>query len=256
MKKINRSFKLFASILCLTLLLLLPLTVSAAHYHVVDDADLLTESEEASLAAKLDALSDKYEQTIMVITTNDLNGETMESYSDNCFSGQHPDHKKVNSGILLLIYYVDNNNREYLISTYGDAHTVFSDRDLTSLEHAIIDYLKEGDYDQAFNAFADKCEYIIKYDKRLPPIWIIISLTVGIVIAWITINSMKSKHKSVKMQRTANSYMQRESFRLDRSRNVFLFSHVTRVVKPRNNSSSSGRRGSSGGSVGRRGGRF
>ncbi len=62
---------------------------------------------------------------------------------------------------------------------------------------------------------------------------LIIGAITGGSILWL----MVSKHKSVKMQSGADNYMLRHTFRLEHSRDIYLYSHVTRVAKPQNNNS-------------------
>ncbi len=232
------------------------LSAYAASPRVVDEADILTELEEERLEAKLDELSEKYSQDIVVVTVMGLGGKDVKLYADDYFDDNGYGYGDTYTGILLL---VDMVSRQYAISTCGDAIEIFGESDLDSLEDAFLYDLSNGYYYDAFDAFADECAYIIKYDKRLEPIWLIITLIVGAVIAFLTVNSMTSKHKNVKPQPSANRYMMRNTFRVDRSRDVYLYSHVTRVRRPRDNGGggSSGRSvSSSGRSHGGRSGSF
>ncbi len=253
-----RKTKIFAvliiSALCILLMTALSVTVFAASPRVVDDADILNDTEQSTLNQRLDSLSGSLGLDIVIVTVDSLDGKSVKLYADDYYDDNGYGAGDSDSGILLLVCM---GTREYAISTCGDAMDIFGESDLDSLEYAFADLLSYGDYYEAFDAFADKCEYIVKYDKRLSPIWIVISLTVGAVIAGIVIWSMVSKHKNVKMQRSAESYMLRNTFHIDRSRDVFLYSHVTRRLKPQNNSSSGGSsRSSSGRSHGGRSGRF
>ncbi len=261
MKFIKSNLKYLAAAIMLALMLVMPLAVSAKGDRVVDNLDILSESEESALEAKLDRLSDEYGHDIAVVTTDTLDGKNVKLYADDYYDFNGYGKGDDDSGILLLIYINPSNSldRQYAISTCGRAVNVFTENDLTSLEDAFLDDLSSGNYSDAFNAYADKCAYIIKYDNRLPPVWILIALAVGAAVGGITIYSMCSKYKSVRAQKGANSYMRRDTFHLDRSRDVYLYSHVTRRVRPQNNSSSSGGGrsiGSSGRSHGGRSGRF
>ncbi len=241
---------LIYTLTALCLLAALCLTALAAPSRLVDNADLLTESEEISLSQTLDSLSAQYGYDFVVVTVNSLEGKHVQQYADDYYD----DNGYADSGILLLICMT---TREYAISTAGDCVEIFGESDFDSLENAFLSDLSGGYYYDAFTAFAEKSAYIIKYDKRLPPIWIFVSIGVGILVAFLVIKSMTSKHKSVKAQRGANSYMLRNTFHLDRSRNVFLYSHVSRVRKQQNNPSGGSRSGGGGGgSHGGRSGRF
>ncbi len=251
-----KNIKKFSFTIILALCLCLPLSLSASaepsRPRVVDGAALLTNSESIELTEKLDRISLEYHLDVAVVTTYSLNGKSAVTYAMDFYEEAGYGQGDGFSGIMLLVAMEFS---DYYILTSGDAMDIFSEGDLDSLEDAFLDSLSAGEYLEAFDAFAGECEYIIKYDGRLTPIWILISLIVGAVVAGLIIWNMLSKHKNVKAQKTANSYMRNDTFRLDRSRDIYLYSHVTRVLKPQNNSSS-GSRSSSGRSYGGRGGKF
>ncbi len=244
----NIALKITAVVFCIAFLLALPLGATGVQpARLRDDADLLNADEERMLLSKLDSLSEQYEQDIVVITCEHYSGANVQTAADKFFKSYGE------TGILLL---VSMKTREYAISANGEAAKIFTENDMTTLENAFVGYLSDGYYYNAFNAFADKCAHIIKYDNRLSPIWIFFAVLVGIAVASLVVWKMCSKHKSVKMQSAANAYMRRDTFRLDHSRDVYLYSHVTRVRRPKNTSSGGSRSGS--GSSGTRGrsGRF
>jgi uncharacterized membrane protein YgcG len=80
---------------------------------------------------------------------------------------------------------------------------------------------------------------------------IIISAVIGIVASIITILVLKYKMNNARVQKHASYYERENSFDLRVSTDVYLYSTVRRVAKPKNNSSSSSRGGSRGGGGGR-----
>ena len=87
--------------------------------------------------------------------------------------------------------------------------------------------------------------------------YLLISLVIGVVLALITLSSMKSKLKTVRPQNSAATYTRDNSMEITNSRDFFLYRNVRRTAIPQNNSSRGGSsRGSSRGSGGGRGGRF
>lgn len=249
MKKIQYVFKILPVLLVLSFVLWSPLTISAQTPRLVDGADLLSEREEADLLSALDRISEAYGMDITVVTSLTMEGVDAEAYAAHVFEANGYGDGVKPSGVILFVSMAE---RDYAVVALGDAYDVFSESDMDSLVDAFLEDLSDGYYYRSFSAYANRCEYIMKYDKRLTPIWIVISLIVGGLVTFFVLKSMISKHKSVKMQRTADSYMRRDTFRLDRSRDVFLYSHVTRRARPKS-SSSGGGRSSGGGSRGRSG---
>lgn len=68
---------------------------------------------------------------------------------------------------------------------------------------------------------------------------LLISVGVGLVVAFIVVSIMKGQLKSVRKQSGAGNYIKEGSFKLTRSNDFFLYRTVTKTEKPRNNSSGS-----------------
>ena len=52
---------------------------------LVDDADLLTDSEEQELNTELDEISEKQQCDVVVVTKNSLDGKSAQDYADDFF---------------------------------------------------------------------------------------------------------------------------------------------------------------------------
>ncbi len=257
MKNIKRISLIF--VLMLSFALLFSVSASAMEKgpyldNRADTAVSLTEAQETEISAKLQSISESTGLDIVIITKEIPDNRDTAVYARDLYELGGYGQGEEKSGVLLFIYF-DSLGGGYEIVTAGEARDIFSENDLDRLEDAIYDYLHDYNFYSAFSAFSDECEYIIENDGKLSPIWILVSLIVGAATAGFAVWYMTSKHKGVKFQRGANSYMLRNTFRLDRSRDVYLYSHVTRVKKPQNNSSGGGR-SSSGRSYGGRSGRF
>lgn len=89
-----------------------------------------------------------------------------------------------------------------------------------------------------------------------------IVLGISAVIAFIWVGVMKSKMNNVRRNNLAANYVRPDSFKLTQSSDMFLYSTVSKVTRPRPDSSSEGGGGggshgsSSGGSHGGTGGKF
>ncbi len=71
---------------------------------------------------------------------------------------------------------------------------------------------------------------------------ILIAFGIGLLIAGIVLLIMRSKMKTARFQRNASSYLRPGSYRLTRNGNHYLYSTITRIPRPQNNSSGRGRR--------------
>ena len=112
--------------LLLTLLMVLALAapVFAAAPKIVDNADLLTDAEEADLEAKAQDLADRYDMDVAILTVDSTYGSYIESYADDYYDnngyGIGPDY----SGVLLVLAM---DTREWAISTCGDTIYALTD---------------------------------------------------------------------------------------------------------------------------------
>ncbi len=250
----------FAGILLIALSLLLSFVVSADGEIpeerqlplLVDDADLLSESEESRLLSKLTSLSEKLRCEIAVVTVDSLGGKSAQAYADDFYDYNGYGYGEGDDGMLFLI---SMGEREWAISTYGIGYYALTDDALDAIENNVISYLSSGHYYEAFSQFADACDSYVRYyyssddvdeddpwideitpEPTSPVTHAIVALLISFVISLIVVSTMKSKLKSVRFQSSANAYIVPGSMVLANSNDVFLYSNV---VKTRRESSSS-----------------
>lgn len=241
----------------------------ASEYERVQDlADLLSDSEETALLKKLNELSERQKMEVVVLTTDTLEGLTPREYTDDIYDYCGFGYGENRDGLLLLISMEDS---DWYISTCGYGITAFTDAGIQYIGEQIKEYLSAGDFSTAFDKFAGLCDDFITqartgdpYDlhnlprEPLPLIWIPISIAVGACLSSLIVGSMKAKLKTVRFQSAARNYMKSGSLNITESRDLFLYSTVTRTEKPKNDSSggSSTHTSSSGTTHGGGGGKF
>lgn len=218
--------------------------------YVVDNADLLTQTEENELSEKLQDISDELQFDVVVVTTNSTGSKTATEYADDYFDYNGYGRGSNNDGALFL---VDMGDRKWAISTSGYGIEAIVDSALDDMEEEIVPYLKSGDYDGAFNEFADLTYDIvndakngksysnsttstIKNHKNIGTN-LIVAFSIGAGISLIIILVYRSKLKPVKFQKEAKEYIVPGSFNLRRSDDVFLYFNITKVPIPKNNDS-------------------
>ena len=218
--------------------------------YVVDNADLLTQTEENELSEKLQNISDELQFDVVVVTTNSTGSKTATEYADDYFDYNDYGRGSNNDGALFL---VDMGDRKWAISTSGYGIEAIVDSALDDMEEEIVPYLKSGDYDGAFNEFAD-LTYDIVNDAKNGKSYsnsttsttknhkdigtnLIVAFSIGAGISLIIILVYRSKLKPVKFQKEAKEYIVPGSFNLRRSDDVFLYFNITKVPIPKNNDS-------------------
>lgn len=259
--------RLFTAIFALLLCLTLSVTALAADKAplLVDEADLLTSTEESSLLSTLEAISQKQKMDVVVVTVDDLNGESAMDYADDFYdyNGYAED------GILLLVSIGDS---RWHITTTGYGITAVTDAGLSYLSDQFVGDLSSGDYYDAFKIYAEECDSLIDMARDGDPFDVedlpkapfkflknlLIALGIGLVAALITTGSMRSKLKTVRRQAAASDYVKAGSMKVTQSRDFFLYRQVNRREKAQSSGSGGSRThtSSSGRTHGGGGGRF
>ena len=213
---------------------------------VYDDADLLTDSEEAALVEKLTEVSHATNAQIVIATIPSMDGGDIDSFVDYLYDTMGFGYGENHDGVLLLVCM---DPREYRILSNGYAGVAIGPDQIDTLCDFMEIYLPNGHYVAAFNSFADQCGEFLEYYLMGSPFNVgkslAISLVIGIIAGLIVAFVMKGQLKSVRKQDSARVYVKKGSMQLNYSRDIFLYRNVTRTKKQeRVESSSSGSGGS------------
>lgn len=249
-KRIRYLLCILLSAVCLTLIAHATDSIS----RLVDEADLLSDSEEVILTEMLDEISIRQNLDIVIVTVNSTGKQTAAEYADDAYdyTGYAED------GILLLI---SMEEREWAISTAGFGITAFTDAGLDYLTDQFADPMSAGEWNDAFHRFADLCDEFITqarngapYDtgnlpkKPFNPLLTgLVSLGIGFVIAFLRMNGWKNQLCSVQAKTEAKDYVQKDSLILTEQKDLFLYRRVDRQEKSKNDSDGSSTHTSSSG---------
>ena len=226
---------------------------------LTDEADLLSDSEEKDLLAKLDEISDRQKCDVVVATVNSLEGKTAMEYADDFYDYNGYGYGEDRDGIILVISMED---RDWWMSTCGYGITAFTDAGQKYMSDKFIPMVSDGEYADAFTKYADLCDEFLTqaktgepYDKSNMPkeslniIWLPIDLAVGLFAAFIADSLKKSKLKTVRRKAAAQDYMVDGSFRVTKNYDRFITKNVTtRVIHRDDDSGGSSTHSSSSGS--------
>ena len=241
--------KLFCLLLAL-MLLAVPVFGSG---NLVRDGEGLLSYEEA--AALEDAYAAYSEFTPALVTVDSFGGLSAEAFAGRIYD-------QLGYPYDGMLYLVSLTEGEWYILTNGICHDRISDWDAEEMGQILVEYLRDGDYYEAFCLFPELAADFMEasdssYGGADAPVQrksygktIAISMAVGLLIGGITVGIMASMMKSVRPQNSAADYVLPGSMRLTNQRDIFLYSHVTRTPRPKS-SSSGGGGGSRGGAGGR-----
>jgi uncharacterized protein len=206
-----------------------------------DEADLLTDSEEAALTQKLMDVSHSYNAQIVVATMASMDGGNIDFFVDYLYDSMGFGYGENHDGVLLLVCM---DPREYRILSNGYAGVAINPDTIGKISDEIVVNLSGGDYAGAFDEFADECAYYLEgYLNGFPfdaGMSLVISLAIGVAVGLIVAFVLKGQLKTVRKQNQANVYVKTGSMHVDVRSDLFLYRNVTRTAKPKSNSSGSG----------------
>lgn len=270
---------LFAFILCFCM----SLPVLAAdngfagkNDRVQDFSGVLSQEDRDYLNNLYDEIAERQCVDVIICFTDSLDGMTTSEYAKNLYEENNYGYGENKDGVMLLVSFEDSD--QYIV-TRGYGITAFTKSGIQYVGNQIKGDLSDGDYAEAAEYFARLCDELLTdakngtpYNESFgaiddgdtgtgsvlpPPMWILISIAVGVITALIVVGIMKSKLKTVKMQASANNYLKSGSLNITDSSDIFLYSNVTRTAKPKNNDNdSSTHESSSGNTYGGGGGKF
>lgn len=239
---------LFCGLLAL-LAVLLALPVLAHPTTVYDDADFLTDEEEAALAAACDC--DSNVQFYFVTNSSQMTSREVEG---RCGLGEDAD-------AVVLVIDKTGGKYYYEMFTYNGADKMFSDRDVDAILDAptVYNNIKSGNLYDGCEAFVglsrqraeDAAAQATEKEKKAPLTAVLVGVVVavltggGAVVGVFLYYRRKQHGESYPLDRYANMHLTEQQDR-------FMGSFVTRVRVQSSSGSGGVGGGASGGSRGRR----
>ena len=223
---------------------------------VIDEADILTDSEEAALDTKLAAIEQSHKVRILIGTMKSTDGAVLGKIANNIVDEISVDGEKGT-----IVFLLSMKERDWYISTDNTMRVRITDgKGVDYLAGEFLPELKENKYAAAFTTFAATTdEMLTYYEKEGEPYdpanaFNLMALGIALACALIlggTIYYVLYEYESnVTFAAEADAYLNHDSFQLTRSEDDFLYTTVTRRDKPKKESSSSSSRDSSHGGGG------
>lgn len=243
---------LFAVAVLLSIAVLPAFADTTAQPRVIDESDLLYDDEEAALSAMLTEYSKEQDCDIVFLLVDDF------SSADFTFNGTSADyadtyydtHGYAKDGVLMMLVQNNENNQRYIyFSTTGKCEKRLSEDEWNEIIDDIVPIIparslgKDADYYPTLEKIA--VEINEKLPVRLKWYMLPLAIAIGFVIAMLIMNGIRSKLKTVALQRGAANYIREGSMNVTQARDTYLYSTVSRTRREK--SSSSGGHTSSGG---------
>lgn len=212
--------------------------------HVVDDADMFTDAEEAALSEKIAAVIAAHGFDLVLYTapsTYGLSHRTLAAdFYQFCGYGIGDDY----SGSVLLIC-MDPADRGWYTAICGAARDYYSSESLNRIDDIIEPLMVDGDYYGAMERYFDAVDYLYAHGE--PPkepasfgFSALCGMILGLIVGFIAMAVLVSQMKVVRRAGHAANYLVPGSFRLGTKQDHYLYSTVSKHLRPKNTSSSGG----------------
>ncbi len=210
---------------------------------VADNADVLTDAEEADLTAKLEALGSEHGLEIGAVTVDSYEGKDPQTFADDFYDANGYGYGENDDGIIVVFNTGEGDgNRNIAISTHGTGDDLLTDNEISVIIEMMTGPIKNGDFKGAFDSFAVECEKAI--DPSISIIWIPVSILIGFGLAFLIVKIQASKLKTVRAQVDAADYV--GNVMLTAQYDNFMYKNVTSSPKAKSSSGGSTHTSSSG----------
>ena len=211
---------------------------------VIDEADILTDSEEAALDTKLAAIEQSHKVRILIGTMKSTDGAALGKIANNIV-----DEISVDAENGTIVFLLSMKERDWYISTDNKMRVRITDgKGVEYLSGEFLPDLKEGKYAAAFTTFAATTdEMLTYYEKEGEPydpanafnlMAFGIALACALILGGIIYYMLCKYESNVKSAAEADAYLNHDTFRLEQSEDNYLYTTVTREAKEKKESSS------------------
>ena len=202
---------------------------------VEDYADVLTDSEEADLLAKLEALGTANDIEVGVVTVDSYEGKDPQAFADDFYDYNGYGYGENDDGFIVVFNTgKGDGNRNIAISTHGKGIDLLTDMEIDVIIEMMITPIKNGDFAGAFDNFVSECESAV--DTSVSLLAIPLAIAIGFGLAFLIVKIQASKLKTVVQKADAADYV--GNVVLTYQNDQFMYRNVIRSPKVKSESSS------------------
>ena len=202
---------------------------------VEDYADVLTDSEEADILAKLEALGAANDIEVGVVTVDSYEGKDPQAFADDFYDYNGYGYGENDDGFIVVFNTgKGDGNRNLAISTHGKGIDLLTDMEIDVIIEMMITPIKNGDFAGAFDNFVSECENAV--DTSVSLLAIPLAIAIGFGLAFLIVKIQASKLKTVVQKADAADYV--GNVVLTYQNDQFMYRNVTSSPKAKSDSSS------------------
>ncbi|MEE1313749.1 MAG: TPM domain-containing protein [Lachnospiraceae bacterium] len=212
--------------------------------YVIDEADLLTDTEETSLNKTCKEVSMDHHTSICIVTTDDFGSGDIKGWQRSYFEEQDLGIGENNNGLMLAI---SMEQRDWGIVAFGDAKDTFSSSIREDIGNRILDDLSNDCYYEAFSSYitlsdqyltnAEDPSYsksqeneMVKNEDGINPVFIVlVAFLLSFIGSLLIVLSWKAGMNTKVLQDKASDYLEKDSFTLSNRSDTYLYHTVSRT---------------------------
>ena len=241
---------------------------------VIDNAQLFSADGAAQLESTCVSLAEEYGCDTVILTIDDLEGQSAQAYSEDYYDYGGYGVDEESSGLILLIY-VNGSDREWYVTATGICADPVYYGGFDRIESAVLPLLRESEYEDAAWSFLSEVSALYEEarsassssgynDGNAGGIWydvpgygdsgytpssgarfstgqrFLICLGIGALLSLLIVLFIHSRMKNVSLKRDSDMYAVNQGLHLTDSRDIFLYSNVTKRPRPQETQHHSG----------------
>ena len=203
---------------------------------IYDEANLLSEDEEASLMAQLEKYSSKYSADIAIVTTNDAGGMSSQAYADAY--AEKIGQSMSGDEYLGILFLIDMDNRQIYMATQGQAMNYYDDYRINKVLDNCYSHITDGDYKGTCEAFLkgvrDYMGQSTSKSARMDAFDVLLRLLIAMAIGAVATFAMVFR-RGGHVTTNSRTYFDASGSHLDAKEDRFMNRTVTRrhIEKPK-----------------------
>ncbi len=230
--------KLFVILTVLAALMLATVTAFAAS-SLVDNAKLLNNQQRRTVLAELQKQEQAHGVRMAVVTMKSIGNQKPGEYANKLLDTVYND--GVNGNMVLV--QVTDTRKWYIATDKKLKEVIDGDEAVEYISKPMVAEFKINNYNEAYIVYATKAGELLSYYEENDEPWepdegfnwmaLVAGLVLGAVVAYGYRSALVSSMSNVRAQVAANAYMEQGSFALTNSNDIYLYTNVSVVKKPK-----------------------
>ena len=213
--------------------------------NVTDEADILTDDEEAKLSAQAKEISEKYQCAVYIVTLDDMRNFTKSNSIETCAEEIRAGYNLgYGSGHDLVMLVLSMSERDYDLMAFGDfGNESFTDYGKDHMEDKFLDDFADNEWYNGFTDYLSQCDKLLKLSSEGKPldvgtspayigVSVIASVIIGFIVALIICCIIKGTMRKTSEKSDASSYVLQNGVHIVHSQDLFMRTTETRVYDP------------------------